>query len=70
VILDMVMPTLNGPDTFVALRQADPSARILLASGYALDHQTQQLVDAGALGFIQKPFRLHELAALVASAME
>ena len=56
VILDMVMPRLNGRDTFFAIRQADPEARVLLSSGFSHGLHMQEVLDAGAVGFVQKPY--------------
>jgi PAS domain S-box-containing protein len=69
VILDLVMPGLSGRDTFRALREARPDLRVLLASGYSLDSEAQSLLDAGARGFVQKPFRLQDLLRAVAEAL-
>ena len=56
VILDMIMPEINGSKTFERLRSINPQARILLSSGYSMNAVIQNLVDQGANGFIQKPF--------------
>lgn len=56
VILDMIMPDVSGFHTFELLRAADPNARVLLCSGYRVDRQAAIIMDAGAVGFLQKPF--------------
>ena len=43
--------------------------RILLSSGYSLDGETQQVMAAGARGFIQKPYRLAVLSHKVAEIL-
>jgi len=68
VILDMVMPLLDGKSTFHALRRINPDVRIILASGYSIDGEAQALMDEGAAAFLQKPFRLATLADALASA--
>jgi two-component system cell cycle sensor histidine kinase/response regulator CckA len=69
VILDLVMPGLDGRDTFLRLRQADPRARVLIASGYSLAGDARALLDAGAVGFVQKPFQRDELLRQVGLAL-
>ncbi|MCK6488503.1 MAG: PAS domain S-box protein [Planctomycetes bacterium] len=69
VILDLVMPGLDGRDTFHRLRQADPGIRVLLASGYSIAGDARALLDAGAVGFVQKPFQREELLRQVAAAL-
>ncbi len=63
VILDMMMPGMDGHETFLTLRDANPDVCVLVASGYSLDSKAQAILEAGARGFIQKPYRMSELAA-------
>lgn len=65
VILDMIMPDLNGVACFERIMTVDPEARIILASGYSLDEDAQMLLDKGALEFVQKPFVRRQLARVV-----
>lgn len=72
VILDMLMPGMGGAETFQKLKGIDPGVRVLLSSGYSLDGEAQQVMAAGARGFIQKPYRLtvlsHKVAEILASS--
>jgi len=61
VILDMNMPVMNGRDTFIAMRKINPGIKAMLATGYSLDSNAQEILDEGALFHIQKPFRIHDL---------
>ncbi|MBN1411171.1 MAG: PAS domain S-box protein [Spirochaetales bacterium] len=61
IILDMVMPVKGGKETFHELKKINPDVKVLLSSGYSLNEDTQQLLDRGASGFLQKPFRLADL---------
>jgi nitrogen-specific signal transduction histidine kinase/CheY-like chemotaxis protein len=69
VILDMLMPGMGGPETFQKLKEIDPGVRVLLSSGYSLDGEAQQVMAAGARGFIQKPYRLVALSHKVAEVL-
>ncbi len=62
VVLDMVMPKLNGRQTFLALKEINADVRVLLASGFDMNRETEATLDAGAAGFIQKPFQPREVA--------
>ena len=62
VILDWIMPGSSGKDTFQRLRQRDPSLKVLLSSGYGLDGPIQEMLQAGAVGFLPKPYLIHQLA--------
>jgi PAS domain S-box-containing protein len=70
VMLDMAMPDWDGTQTFHALRQLDPKARILIASGYAHDEKLQALIEAGALGCLHKPYSRAQLAAALQTALQ
>jgi len=69
VILDMLMPGMGGVETFQKLKGVDPKVRVLLSSGYSLDGEAQQVMAAGARGFIQKPYRLAALSRQVAEVL-
>jgi len=58
VLLDMVMPKMGGVETFRRLRKIDPQVPIVLLSGYSKDEAAQKLINEGASGFIQKPYKL------------
>lgn len=59
VLLDLVMKGMYGLDVLIKLREMDQEARVVVASA-DIQSSTRKLVEeAGALGFIQKPF-IHE----------
>ncbi len=62
VLLDMVMPEMNGHDAFFELKKMDEDVKVLLQSGYIAQEEAQDVLDAGALGFLQKPYRMGQLA--------
>ncbi|MHC4916131.1 MAG: hybrid sensor histidine kinase/response regulator, partial [Planctomycetota bacterium] len=70
VLLDMVMPAMNGAETFAALREINPDVKAVLSSGYSLDGEAQQLLEDGAVSFVQKPYRAADLAAQLSAALE
>lgn len=61
VILDMIMPNLNGRETFIALKKMQPTLKVLISSGYSINDDIQYLLSKGAFGYIQKPFRADDL---------
>ena len=61
VILDIIMPDLNGGEVFDRLLAMDPEVRVLLSSGYSIEDQAAEIMARGCDGFIQKPFQLEEL---------
>lgn len=69
VVLDMVMPSLGGAETFERLKAMDPDVRVLLSSGYSLDRRASQLLEKGCRGFIQKPFDIQQLSLRIREAL-
>jgi len=62
VILDMIMPVMGGSETFDKLKSMQPTLKVLLSSGYAVDGQASDILKRGCNGFIQKPFNLEQLS--------
>lgn len=61
ILLDLSMPGMDGVQTFEALQQINPDAKVLLVSGYHPDALRQQYGEKGFRGFLKKPFQLSEL---------
>ncbi len=62
VVLDLIMPGMDGEDVFMALKEFDPGVTVLLSSGYSKEEKAEELLEQGAAAFIQKPFDLNALA--------
>lgn len=62
VILDVLLPDMGGDEVYHRLKEIIPDARIIVCSGYSSDGPAQKIIDAGAQGFIQKPFSFKKLA--------
>lgn len=65
VILDMIMPVMNGRETFKKLKEINPDCRIMVSSGFSKDDDLHQMKEHGLSGFIQKPYRRRELSIMV-----
>ena len=70
VLLDMIMPGMDGDTTFDALRAIRPNLPILLSSGYALNDQAMAIMQRGCNGFIEKPFTLAALSARIRAILD
>jgi CheY-like chemotaxis protein len=69
ILLDLRMPGMSGEATFEALRRIDPTLRILIWSGYAAEQDVSTMLERGAAGFVQKPYRIAELSQAIARAL-
>ncbi|UCF86191.1 MAG: response regulator [Desulfobacteraceae bacterium] len=70
VILDMIMPDMNGGDVYDRLKEINPHAKVLLSSGYSIEGQAVDILKRGCDGFIQKPFSLQALSIRIKEVLE
>ena len=68
VLLDMVMPGMDGPTTAAALRAACPNARILALTSFPEEGLIQRALEAGVLGYLLKNVGAAELASAIRAA--
>ncbi|MDA3811485.1 MAG: response regulator [Spirochaetaceae bacterium] len=69
VIMDMIMPQMNGSEAFNKLREIDKNCKVIISSGFTKDENLDELKKSGLAGFIQKPFRDYELSKLIAKVL-
>ena len=62
IILDMVMPEMDGRETFSRLKKLDPDVKVILSSGYSLEDMAEEMLSMGCKVFIQKPFDEHQIS--------
>jgi CheY-like chemotaxis protein len=65
VLLDNVMPVMNGAECFRQMRMIDPSVKAIMMTGFAKNDTIQELLNSGIGDFIQKPFSAGALARAV-----
>jgi CheY-like chemotaxis protein len=70
VILDFIMPELNGYDLFIRLKEINPSIRCILASGFSVTSEIYQALDEGVGQFVQKPFDIYQLRTAIAEIIK
>jgi DNA-binding NarL/FixJ family response regulator len=54
ILLDLVMPRLDGLDSITKLREVAPSTKILILTGYADPEKVFRAIKAGAIGYLLK----------------
>ena len=62
IILDMIMPKMNGGETYEKIKEINPNAKVLLASGYSIEGDVAEKLKNGCNGFIKKPFSMRNLS--------
>jgi PAS domain S-box-containing protein len=70
VILDMIMPEMDGETTFERIREIQPDLPVLLSSGYAINGQADKIMRRGCNGFIQKPYNISEFSQKIRKVLD
>jgi len=70
VILDMIMPEMDGGETFKVLKSIDPGVKVILSSGYSADARSTRMMEQGCCGFIQKPYSVNALSQKVKEVLD
>lgn len=61
-ILDVFLPDMNGNKVYPMLKEFRPDLKVLVCSGYSIEGPAQEILNAGAHGFVQKPVSVEELS--------
>jgi len=61
VILDILMPRMDGCEAFHGLRKIDPNIAVLVMSGFAPGERAAEIIGQPATNFITKPFVLGDV---------
>jgi len=61
VLLDMVMPEMNGLAVFEKIKEIDPTAKIIMTSGFSQEGRIPKDAD----GFLPKPYRKNQLTDII-----
>jgi CheY-like chemotaxis protein len=70
VILDMIMPELDGRETFKRLKQIDPAVSVLISSGYSIEEIASDMLSLGCDDFIQKPFDMYQVSKMIRNVLD
>jgi len=61
ILMDLVMPHMDGVQATLAIRRNNPGARILVLTSFAENHQVFSAIKAGAMGYVMKDTSAEEL---------
>ena len=70
IIMDLMMPDMDGAETTRRLMDENPSARILILTSFGTSDALRQALDAGALGAIMKSAPFTELYEAIRAVAE
>lgn len=64
VLMDIMMPRMDGIEATKAILEKSPYAKIVAITAYK-SHKGKEMMEAGALDILEKPFRRKELEEMV-----
>jgi CheY-like chemotaxis protein len=70
VILDLVIPGMGGKKCYEEILKINPQAKILIVSGYSINGPGQEAMEAGAKGFVGKPFEVSNLLTTIRNILD
>lgn len=69
-LCDMNMPRMGGLETLEEIHKKDPDIEVIVMTGYATVDTAVNAMKKGAYDFVQKPFNLPEVLALISKSLE
>ncbi|MDD5067000.1 MAG: response regulator [bacterium] len=70
VLLDLLLPDMNGVEILKRIKELNPFIEVLMISGHGTIKDGVETIKAGAYDFIQKPFDINLLLAVVTRAIK
>lgn len=61
VLLDMIMPKMNGREVYSMIKAIQPEAKVIMISGFIDETHIDELYDLGMNGFVKKPFTIESI---------
>jgi len=69
-LLDIKLPDMEGGNLYPLIKKARQNLKVIVCSGYALDGPAQEILDAGADGFLQKPFSIRTMSEILERVLQ
>lgn len=70
IVMDIMMPSLDGIQALKILKQAEPSPEVIMLTGNASVETAIEAMKAGAYDYLTKPCKIEELDILIRKAYE
>jgi DNA-binding NtrC family response regulator len=70
IILDLIMPVMDGRRCLAEILRINPNAKIIVASGYSEGGPVNGVMKVGAKRFVQKPYNMSQLLTTVSEILD
>jgi two-component system cell cycle sensor histidine kinase/response regulator CckA len=68
-LLDIGLPDMDGRKLYPLIKEARPDMKAIVSSGYAIEGPAQEILMAGAEGWIQKPYTFQAFSEKVSEVL-
>ena len=69
IFMDIQMPSMNGVEAFLKIKEILPGCVVAMMTGYAADSLAQQAIAEGAVTILKKPLSIENIFELIAKVM-
>jgi PAS domain S-box-containing protein len=70
VILDLMMPVMNGEEAFERIVRLQPDARFIISTGYATDRAAKDILKSPRAALLPKPYNVKQLSEAVRDMLD
>jgi PAS domain S-box-containing protein len=70
IILDLIMPEMDGRKCMEEILRVNPNAKVIIASGHSESGSANGVIAAGAKGFVQKPYNMKQLLTTIREILD
>ena len=70
VILDIIMPRMDGKECLEELLRINPDVKVIISSGVGQEDLINEVVKIGAKGAVNKPYGMRQLLAMVREVLD
>ncbi len=70
ILLDLIMPNMDGGVCLEEILKIDPMAKVIVASGYAADGIMEGVMELGAKASLRKPFETGKMLELIRAVID
>lgn len=68
ILMDIVMPRMNGVEAFRRIREMSPRAKVILMTAYSEEELMKMALDEGAHQVVHKPIRIDQMIEMIKEA--
>lgn len=61
VLLDLIMPKMDGFEAFTQLKRIKPDVKVVISSGFTIEALENKFKDSPPAGFLHKPYQMDKL---------